>query len=198
MPVDVPPAVFPAEGDQSLYERAARALSARSGRDEKVLQIASRAKAPGMGMENIVGESDGFTFWAECEQGTDRLARRKDTLPETLSGFIRNTTIEFRTISLPEAESVPRIGRLSRANFYRSHRQKRVGCHIWSIPKVYIEHSGAAYRALVQQHTYDLGYNIYLVTLDLRPATPAATAGSRLHKWPCSAASSSAYLSGSS
>jgi hypothetical protein len=140
MPVDAPPAVFPAQGDQSLYERLACAFSARSGRDEKVLQIASRAKAPGMGMENIVGESDGFTFWAECEEGTDRLARRKDTLPEAESGLIRNTTIEFRTISLPEAEPVPRIGRFRRANFYRSHGQKGVGCHIRRIPKVCIEH----------------------------------------------------------
>lgn len=115
-------------------------VSTRGGRDEKVLQIANRAKAPSMGVENIVRESDGLTFWAECEEGTDRFARRKDTLPSAVSGFIRNTTVEFRTISLPEAEPVPRIGRLSWANFYHSLRQKRVGRHVGNIPKVCTSH----------------------------------------------------------
>jgi hypothetical protein len=123
MPVDAPPAVFSAQGNQSPYERAAGAFSARSGRNEKVLQIANWAKAPSMGVENIVGEPDGLTFWAECEQGTHRLCRREDTLPEPLIDLIRNMTIEFRTISSPEAEPVPRIGRLGRTNFYEAQGQ---------------------------------------------------------------------------
>ena len=81
MPVDAAPAVVPAQGDQGLYERAPSAFPASAGRDEKVLQIANRAKAPSMEVENVVRESDGLTFWAECEEGTDRFARQKDTLP---------------------------------------------------------------------------------------------------------------------
>ena len=46
-----------------------------------------------MGVENIVGESDGLKFWAEREEGTDRLVWRQDTLPEAIRGLIGNTTI---------------------------------------------------------------------------------------------------------
>jgi hypothetical protein len=165
LPVDAPPAVFPAQGAQSLYERAARAFSARSRRDEKVLQIANQAKTPGMGVENVVGESDGFTFWAECEQGTDRLARRKDTLPEPIGHLIGNTTTEFRTISLPEAEpvraSVASAGRISIVLIGR----RGSGVIFGAYPKFASSTSGAAYRGLVQQQIYDLGYNIFWLHL---------------------------------
>lgn len=59
----------PCQSNQSLYECAARAFSTRSGRNEKVLQIANRAKAPSMGVEYIVGEPGGPALWAECEEG---------------------------------------------------------------------------------------------------------------------------------
>ena len=99
-----------------------------------------------MGVENIVGESDGLTFSTECEERADRLARRKDSLPQAVSGFIRNTTIEFRTISLPEAEPAPRMGGLSRVNFYHSLGQKRVGRHVGIYPKSASSASAAAQR----------------------------------------------------
>jgi hypothetical protein len=98
------------------------AFSARRGRNEQVLQIANRAKAPSVGVKNIVGEPDVPSFWADREQRTDWRARRKDTLPEALSGLIRNTTIEFRAVSSPEAEPILRIGGLRRANFYHSQQ----------------------------------------------------------------------------
>ena len=81
VPVDTPPSVFRAQGDQSVYESAACAFSTRGGRDEKVLEIANGAKAPSMGVENVIRESDGLTVSTECEERTDRLAGRKDSLP---------------------------------------------------------------------------------------------------------------------
>ena len=143
MPVDTPPAMLPAQSNQSLYECAARAFSARSGRNEKVFQIANRAKAPSMGVEDIVDEPYKPAFRVECEQGTDRLSRRQDTLPEALSGLIRNATIECRTIFSPEAEPVPRIGCLSRAYFYHFHRPMRVAWHVRSITQWSASEMGA-------------------------------------------------------
>ena len=59
-------------------------------------------------MENIVGESDGLTFSTECKERADRLARRKDSLPQAVSGLTRNTTIEFRTFPGAYSPSVTR------------------------------------------------------------------------------------------
>src|SRR6476660_1716875 len=57
VPIDAPPAFFPPERDQFFDQGAPRPSPANLRRNKDILQIANRFEAPGMGMQDIIGEA---------------------------------------------------------------------------------------------------------------------------------------------
>jgi len=85
MPIDAAPSAFLAERDEAIDQGATRSAAAGLHRDEEVLEIADRLEAPGVGVEDIVGESDRLALGPAGKQATHRLIRRQDTAPDAFA-----------------------------------------------------------------------------------------------------------------
>jgi hypothetical protein len=104
MPVDAPPTLLFSESDKRLDQRPSCSAATCFGHDEQVFKITDRSEAPGMRVEDIIGESNWFARALTGEKAPDRLVRRENALPEPLRNFVGDRAIERRAITAPEGK----------------------------------------------------------------------------------------------
>jgi hypothetical protein len=93
--------LFP-ERYEPLDQRPPYSAAACFRRDEPVLKVADRLEAPGVMVEDIIGEPDWFVPITASEETPDRLIWRKNALPDPHRDLVRNHAIKGRAIPTPE------------------------------------------------------------------------------------------------
>jgi len=101
VPVDAPPILLFSESDKRLDQRPSCSAAACFGPDEQVFKIADRSEAPGMRVEDIIGESYWFARATTGEKAPDRLVRRENALPDLPRNFVGDRAIKGRAITAP-------------------------------------------------------------------------------------------------
>ena len=104
VPIDAAPSAFLAERDEAIDQGASRSGAAGLRRDEEVLEIADRLEAPGVGVEDVVGETDRLALGPARKQATQRLIRRQDAAPDAFGDGVRDRAVESRAIAAPQRE----------------------------------------------------------------------------------------------
>jgi hypothetical protein len=117
VPIDSAPSAFLAERDQAIDQGATRSAAASLFRDEEVLEIADRLEAPGVGVEDVVGESDRLAVGQARKQATHRLTRRQDTAPDAFGDGVRDGAVESLAIATPQREPSDVVVSLCRPDY---------------------------------------------------------------------------------
>src|SRR5882672_11921793 len=114
VPIDASPALLPSKRCEPFDQRPARPFATRLRRNKNVLKVANHLEAPGVGMQDIIGEALWFTAGLGDKDAPNGLARSRDSGPDSVGDFVRNRMIEGRAIGAPQHQPMREITGLRR------------------------------------------------------------------------------------
>jgi hypothetical protein len=68
------------ERHEHLDKRSPRSAASPVWSDKEILQIADGTQAPGVRMENVIGQPDWFATWPECKKAPDQIGSSGESM----------------------------------------------------------------------------------------------------------------------
>jgi hypothetical protein len=102
VPINAPPIMLPAKGDEAVDKRFAGCTAAIVGCNEEILKIADRLQAPGMRVKHVVGETNRSARLSTGQEAPNRLIWGQNSTPDSLSDRLRDIGVECRSVAVPK------------------------------------------------------------------------------------------------
>jgi hypothetical protein len=104
VPIYSPPALLLPDRYETFNQRTRSPSPACFRPNEEILKIADRSEAPGVEVEDIIGETNRCSLARTGEQAPHGLIGREDAMPHAFGDRVRHVTAESCAVAVPERE----------------------------------------------------------------------------------------------